>query len=478
MKRTLWATLALDRRQPATLQDQLSSSLREAIQTGSISSGTMLPSTRELASELAISRNTVIAAYDRLMGEGYLESKPRSGIMVREGLGSFGIAVAPTSKTDSRLSLKRRLKFEVPLPKPFHPCQPDVNLFPMSMWNRMRNRVLRRYGAGLLHYQSSFALGWPELRHALAEYLRSNRGVQCGWQNIAITSGSQQALFLLGQLLLKRSSVVACENPGYVGARAAFLHAGAKLRLLPVDELGVVPPQKTGQVDLVYATPSRQFPTGATLPVARRTALLEYIQRAGAWMVEDDYDSEFRYTRPPLPSLHSLDRSGRVIYLGTMSKVLLPTLRIGYLVLPDSLVAGFESLRLVTEDHGPMIDQATLAEFLLQGGFYSHIRRCRKNYAKRLEVFLRVAEQLRLPLEFRFTDGGMNQTGLFHDSSTDDVAVSKALSQAGLDVRALSHYSSNTKQYRPGLVFGFTAFSPATIRNSLKVVAQVLEKFA
>jgi GntR family transcriptional regulator / MocR family aminotransferase len=477
MKREPWSAFDLDRDQPTTLQSQLTERIRQAIQRGALSSGTMLPSTRELARELTIARNTVIAAYDRLLGEGYLESRPRSGIVVGEGIRSSDWPKA--SRTESnvgRRSSSCKFKFDVPLPKPFRPCQPDVELFPLSFWNRMRNRVLKRFGAGLLHYQSAFALGWPDLRYALAEYLKTNRGVQCQWQNIAITSGSQQALFLLGQLLVKRGSAVGCEDPGYEGARSAFAHAGAQLRALEVDEVGVVTPKNRDRLDFVYTTPSRQFPTGATLPVARRLALLDYIRRTGAWLIEDDYDSEFRYSRPPLPSLLSLDTTGQVIYMGTMSKVLLPTLRIGYLVLPESLVTPFQSLRLVLDDHGPMIDQATLAEFIKQGGFFSHIRRCRKAYSARLEVFVQTTKQLKLPLNFLFTDGGMNQTGLFHDPSVDDHTVSKALALADLDIPPLSQYRHNKKSDQPGLVFGFAAHSPTVIRTALKTVSQVFEK--
>lgn len=474
MKRKLWSSIALDRALPQSLQVQLSDGLKGQIQATVLAAGTLLPSTRDLAKELGVSRNTVIAAYDRLLGEGYLESRPRSSIVVCAGVnGKWD----PPSVSEQSKTLpgetRPEERFAVNSPPAFRPCQPDVRLFPMPLWNRMRNRALKKWGAHLLHYQSAFALGWPGLRQALANYLAASRGVHCRWQNIAITSGSQQALFLLSQLLLNSKSRVAMEDPGYPGARLAFRHAGARIQSMPSEALGTSFPSPTRRVDLIYTTPSRQFPTGATLSVARRLRLLEGANRAQSWLLEDDYDSEFRYARPPLPSLHGLDRSGRVIYLGSMSKVLLPTLRIGYVVLPDTLVDPFESLRLLVDDHGPMIDQAALAEFIEQGGFYSHIRRSRKAYAARLQVFLQTAQQLRLPLHFEHTDGGMNQTGMFRDKSVDDQSVSAALSAAGLDIRALSLYRHRQQGGQPGLVFGFTAFEPAVIRAALKSTAHV-----
>jgi GntR family transcriptional regulator/MocR family aminotransferase len=234
-----------------------------------------------------------------------------------------------------------------------------------------------------------------------------------------------------------------------------------------------VPPAKLARGALFYTTPSRQFPTGATLPVARRLALLKAAEESSAWILEDDYDSEFRYSRAPLPSLHSLDTAGRVIYLGTMSKVLYPALRIGYLALPPSLVEPFADLRATAEDHGPFIDQATLAEFLACGVFYSHIRRCRRAYAERLETFLDSARPL--PFRFPHTDGGMNLMGLWTAAprSSDD-ALQARLDEAGFDVAATSRYAIGPS--RRGLLFGFTAFEPAVIRAGCRRLAALLDR--
>jgi GntR family transcriptional regulator / MocR family aminotransferase len=463
--------LNLDRSKAISLQEQLVVGLRSKIRSGMLGAGEALPSTRELAQDLGISRNTVIAAYDRLLGEGYLESQLRSGIFVSPNL---AVRDATHATVCSRLHALKPVDQEVVLrgPSPFRPSQPDVRLFPLALWNRIRNRELRTIGTGILNYQSRFALGVPSLRHALAQYLNDSRGVRCDWKQIAITSGSQHALFLLSQLLLKKGDSVWIENPGYLGARRAFELAGAKLRLMDVDEQGCVAPKNVGNAKLVYVTPSRQYPTGACMPAARRLAMLEVVSTSDAYLIEDDYDSEFRYARAPLPSLHSLNSQGGVIYLGSMSKVLFPSLRIGYIVLPHELIEPFERLRLVVDDHGPLIDQATLAAFISSGAFYTHVRRCRKVYAERLATFLESIEKNHIPLDFPFTDGGMNQTGYFKDSATNATTAANQLQQQGLDVPAIQHFSIG--KARSGLVFGFTAFEHSVIRSSLATVGKVL----
>jgi GntR family transcriptional regulator/MocR family aminotransferase len=396
----------------------------------------------------------------------------RSGIFISAELALRSLSDAPKSRAaQSRISAFDQ---EAVLcgPVPFRPSQPDVRLFPLATWNRLRSRAMKSLGTGLLHYQSRFALGLPSLRHALAAYLFESRGVRCEWTQIAITGGSQQALYLLGQLLLKRGDTVLLEDPGYRGARFAFEHAGARIRTMPVDDHGAVAPKPPKSTRIIYSTPSRQYPTGACLQVARRLAMLDAAQASKAWLLEDDYDSEFRYTRAPLPSLHSLDSKGRVIYLGSMSKVLFPSLRIGYIVLPRELVQPFESLRLIVDDHGPLIDQATLAEFIVSGEFYTHIRRCRKEYAVRLTTFLETAESSHLPLAFPFTDGGMNQTGFFVDPQVNGELASQQLAVHGLDIPSTERFSIG--KTRQGLVFGFTAFDQKMIQTQVAKVARVL----
>jgi GntR family transcriptional regulator/MocR family aminotransferase len=476
----------LDRKSPVSLQIQLAANLKRLIQAGELNAAEPLPSTRELAAELKVSRNTVVHAYERLISEGFLDSRVRSGVYVSETAPALRSAARPSSPSRGAAPVEPRILDATPSkgPKPFRPCQPDVHLFPLAVWNRLRGKVLRSTDRDLLHYHAEAALGFKPLREILAVYLRDSRGVVCEWWQIAITSGSQQALHLLANLLLKPGDTVYMENPGYVGAVRAWKSARAAIRYMPVDANGMVfPPLGSEPVSIVYVTPSRQFPTGASLSLARRLALVngaKSTQPARAndqsqvetltetpldtWIIEDDYDSEFRYVAPPLPSMQSLDSGNRVIYVGTFSKLLFPSLRLGYVVLPKSLVEPFHELKCTADEHGSLIDQATLAEFIEGGSFYSHVRRARRHYAERQEVFLTAIAKSSLPFDFRYRDGGMNLTG-FLPSHLDDRAFSAALHQAGLDVPALANYSHGETE--PGLVFGFTAFTPSQIRRGI-----------
>lgn len=457
------AGIFLDANSRFTLQGQISWQLKEHIHSGTLMPGEALPSTRELATQLKVSRNTVVYAYDRLMSEGYLEPISRSGIFVSTSLprpqrrqraqrANPTSAIADSAQTPQTLGS----------PAPFRPCQPDVSLFPLFVWNRLRGRALRTLGSSLLHYQASCNPGLPALRENLASYLRDSRGVRCDWRQIVITSGSQQALYILANLLLRSEDRVYMEDPGYVEARLACQNAGARIDTAPIDDEGLELPASAGRrFSLIYTTPSRQFPTGASLSLRRRFGLIDLAARTKTWVIEDDYDSELRYGARPLPSLQSLDRSGRVIYVGTFSKLLFPSLRLGYVVVPEPLLDRFQWIKHLIDDHLPLIDQAALALFLESGAFYSHIRRCRRAYAERQSLLLNLVRESDLPLEFKYTDGGMNLTG-FLPAGTDDRKWAACLKGAGFDVPSLSQYAF--RKVQPGLVFGFTAFDTATIR--------------
>lgn len=465
-------TIALRREESASLHGQLAAQLRSRIQQGELSAGERLPSSRELAAALQISRNTAIAAYDNLVTEGYLEARDRSGIFVGREAQAFRLtthAVSPPKTPPRALHSTPLAGFRAPAP--FRPSQPDVRLFPMHIWNRQRARLLRR-GTGILNYQSVFSSGFDHLRQIVAGYLRDSRGVRCDWREVAITAGSQQALFLLAHLLVERGDRVYMEDPGYLGARLALKQAGARIVPLPVDAQGIcLPRSESRPVSLIYVTPSRQFPMGYCMSLGRRLELLQAAVRMRTWIVEDDYDSEFRYGSPPLPSLQHLDEHRRVIYVGTFSKILFPSLRIGYVVLPPKLVDKFNRLKHVSEDHGPLIDQATLATFMESGAFYTHLRRCRRVYAERRQLLLEGARRLGLPFSFPNADGGMNLAALMPAEWEDDW-LREQFRTTGLDVLPLSRYAISHEV--SGLLLGFTAFDSRAITRGLEKLATIL----
>jgi GntR family transcriptional regulator/MocR family aminotransferase len=261
------------------------------------------------------------------------------------------------------------------------------------------------------------------------------------------------------------------EDPGYPGARNAWSHAGATIVPAPVDEEGIrLAGGERPSAALIYVTPSHQFPLGACMSLGRRLSLLQAARAAGAWIVEDDYDAEFRYTSMPQPSLQSLDEHGRVIYIGSFSKTLCPGLRLGYVVLPPALVEPFAALKSTMDDYSPLVDQATLAAFLDSGGFYAHLRRCRRSYAERQAFFLEQIERRKLPLRFPVTGRGMNLAGMLLEDMNDE-RLSRRLHTAGLDIPALSRYAMRPIQ--PGLLFGLAAFDIKQIREGVGRMARV-----
>jgi len=322
-------------------------------------------------------------------------------------------------------------------------------------------------------WEGDFA-GLPRLRRALAMYLQESRGVQCTAEQIVITAGTQEALCLISALLIERNDEVWIEDPGYLGARAAFCGTEGKLVPIAVDAEGITIPSKRRTPKLIYTTPSRQFPRGVTMSLSRRLALLEFMRKANGWIIEDDYDSEFRYRDRPMPSLQGLDKNGSVIYVGSFSKVLFASLRLGYLVAPANLVKMLRKLKEVGSGPVPAIDQATTAVFLEQGHFATHVRRMRKLYRERRDIFLHEANKCFSGLiEFPTIDAGMDVMGyLKHDVS--DAELSRRFGAVGIDCPPLSSYSLRTCE--PGLLFGFTAYTPAQTRLAMQAAAKSISR--
>jgi len=476
----------LDRRQRASLQAQLYRQIRELIISGQLKPGVRVPSTRDLVDQLGVSRNTIVYAMDQLVSEGYLNSRVGSGIYVAKLQTRPEHLITRAGKLTLRRSRQLRISkraeslsptgispaYSSSKVRPFHPCQPAVEDFPIRNWNRARSYALRSKPREL--FGECDPAGLPRLRRALSTYLRDARGVRCTAGQIILTAGTQQALSLTGSLLIDRGDPVWIEDPGYLGARAALLAAGASLVPIPVDSEGLTIPEGYTKPRLIYSTPSRQFPLGTTMSLNRRLALLEFARQNNVWIIEDDYDSEFRYIDRPLPSLQGLTDDDSVIYTGSFSKVLFPSLRLGYLVLPGSLVEVFRKAREIQDGGSSAVDQATAAVFIEEGFFSTHVRRMRELYRERLEVFLDEANKHTTEwLSFPAIESGMDAAGWLKPG-TDDVRISRTLAAAGIDVPPLSAYSLSPCQ--PGLVFGFTAFSLAQIRSSMKIVASSIRE--
>ena len=484
------ATLVLDPTTDTPLYRQLYQIVRQAILAGQLAPGTRLPSSRELARELGVSRTTMVNAFEQLLAEGYVEGKTGSGTYVARVLpdellhlqGAVRKRASPIR--GSRLLSKRgqSLLATLPLslanqrePRAFRPGIPALEAFPVALWRQLLTEYWQQPPAMLL--SSSHPAGYQPLREAIAAYLGAARAVQCTPEQVIVVNGAQQGLDLVARLLLDPGDAAWMEEPGYLGARGAFLAAGATPVGVPVDREGLdiaAGEARRADARLVYVSPSHQYPLGVTMSLARRLALLAWAQRVGAWIIEDDYDSEYRYAGRPLASLQGLDTTGRVIYLGTFSKVLFPTLRLGYLVVPPDLVDAFTAMRSLVDRHSRLVEQAVLADFLSEGHFARHIRRMRTLYAERQAYLVEAA---------RYTLGGLlrleaNQTGMhllgWLPAGVDDVGVSRQAAECGLEAPPLSSYCMDPVR-QGGLVLGYAHCTRQEIEHGIDLLAHALE---
>ncbi|MGH9948556.1 MAG: PLP-dependent aminotransferase family protein, partial [Pyrinomonadaceae bacterium] len=358
--------------------------------------------------------------------------------------------------------------------RPFQNGLTAVNEFPFETWSRIAAKYYKNPPISLLGY--GYSQGYPPLREAVAAHLRSARGVNCTAEQILITSGAQQALDLTARIFLSTKDKVLVENPCYLEARNLFAAAGAEIVSLEVDEEGFDPSKipKTGKnAKLIYVTPSHQYPLGVTMSLSRRLALLDWARANNAWIIEDDYNSEFRYAGRPLASLQGLDKLGRVIYIGTFSKTIFPALRIGCAVVPPELVGIFTTARNFNDVHSGLIEQAILADFIAEGHFGRHIRRMRKLYEKRQQVLIQECEKhLKGLLEIKKADAGMHLVGWL-PKGVDDKLISKKGTQQNLILAPLSAYFEN-KISHGGLILGYTAFDERQIKDGIKKLASIL----
>jgi GntR family transcriptional regulator/MocR family aminotransferase len=477
---------------PRTLYKQLYDRVREAILTGALPLGGRLPSTRTLAADLGVSRNTVEGAFAQLQAEGFLVRRVGAGTFVAgtlpegdrppratRGQRSRPAAPARPEGADALSARGRAVAAAAPGREPFGaqplvPCLPALDLFPFQSWQRVVARRVRRSGRELLHYGE--AEGYRPLREAVATHVATARAVRCDWRQVVILTSTQQALDLVGRLLLDPSDAAWIEDPGYGGARAALATAGARLVPVPVDGEGLVVDAGVARAPharLAYVTPSHQFPLGGAMSLARRLALLQWARRQGSWIVEDDYDSELRYTGRPLASLQGLDAADRVVYVGTFNKVMFPSLRLAYAVVPPDLVDAVAAARQLVDGHTPTLMQAALADFIEAGHFGAHLRQMRVVYRERRDAFLAaVAAELGPRLELGASDTGMHVTGWLGAAADDRLVVARA-ARRGVELRALSGYYLGPG-VRQGLVLGYSCAPPPVTRRALRTLSSVL----
>lgn len=467
--------------------------MRAAILSGELKDGMKLPSTRALADELNVSRNTVLNAYRQLLAEGYLESREGSGTFVARVLPEYLLtaprppqpATARPARTESPrpfFSAHARAQIAVSQPpssnkplRPFMPEPPALDAFPYQLWSRLVVRQARRMPVKSFMYQGS--AGYPPLREAIAAHVAVSRQVHCTAEQVMIVPGSQGALDLAARLLIDAGDPVWMEDPGYPGARGAFLGARARIVPVPIDEEGLVVNvgiERAPQARLVYLTPSHQFPLGVTMSLARRLALLDWAKRANAYVIEDDYDSEFRFASRPLATLQGLDDAERVIYIGTFSKVLFPSLRVGYMILPPQLVDAFLKVRRLIDIHSPMLEQAVLADFMAEGHFRRHLRRMRTLYAERRSALLAAARDL--PLEIDSSAAGIHCVGWLPEE-IDDAALVDQAPNYDLDLTPISSFCAEPLP-RKGLLLGYGGFNVREIGAGVRRLGALLRSFS
>jgi GntR family transcriptional regulator / MocR family aminotransferase len=471
----------LDRASDAPLHRQIYDQWRQGILTGRFRRAERVPSTRELCTALEVSRSTVTQAYDQLIAEGYLESTRGAGTFVCRELPDELLrpnhkqvhrseAVPPIRL--SRFGSGLNDDFAYPPTPPgfirFAQWRPDLTLFPISIWRKLVMRRLRTASSELFDY-SDESSGYGALRDEIAAYVARSRAVRCTPEQVIIVSGSAQGIDLCARLLLDAGDEVAMENPGYPGAQRIFAGYGAQLRPARIDDGGIVIQDLGKKARLVYVTPSHQFPTGVAMSLTRRLELIEWSRRHNAVLIEDDYDSEYRYSGPPLPALQGLAPEGAVIYIGTFSKVMFPSLRLGYVIAPLSLVPQLRRAKWLADRHTPVPDQAALADFIAEGHLERHIRRMRRVYGERRQALVESLDRHfgdRVQIHGEST--GMHVLVQFHGEKIAEKA-------AAAKVQIFSSAGCYLREPPPGeFILGFSSISERSIREGVRRLAEAI----
>lgn len=468
------------------LNHQIYNAVREAILTQLLPSGLQLPSSRDLAKELAISRNTVTYAYEQLIAEGYLETRAGSGTFIADtspdlilGARQRNLAGIDTSG-QSELSARGKQLIEHAAVSDvqwgaFMPGVPDVTLFPNNIWSRLQNKHWRRSRSELLTYGE--AGGYMPLREAVAEYLRIARSVNCRARQVIITTGIHQSLDIVVKMLAEHGDTAWIEDPCYWGTRSVLNSLGITSVAMPVDAEGL----RMQQTDLpqtprfICTTPSHQYPLGMIMSLSRRRMLLEYAASRKIWIIEDDYDSEFRYDSRPLAALQGMDTHDRVLYMGTFSKTMFPSMRIGFLVVPESLATAFAIGVSELYRGSQVFMQAIMADFMIEGHFAAHIRRMRILYAERLKI---LQEAIAYHFADRITltggEAGLHLT-LGLPAQCDDLAICRDARAVGILIRPLSPYYMDSKTAKRGLLLGYGCVSSEQIRAAFDKLAVIIK---
>ncbi len=477
----------VERKAGKPLYLQVYDAFRGAIVGRNLRAGERIPSTRSLASELRISRIPVLNAYAQLLAEGYFKTRTGAGTFVSSSLPDLAAASEDHSTGTVRVHtaprpVARRTSLIPRYRRPawvsgqgaFSVSQLAIDAFPFRVWSNLVSRYWRNLHRSALQYGDP--MGLKELREEIGAYLRASRSVRCEWQQIMIVSGSQQALDISARVLLEAESPVWLEEPGYWLTRHILTAAGCRIVPVPVDEDGLdvaVGIKRCRKARAAYVAPSHQYPLGATMSASRRLQLLEWAQSAGSWIIEDDYDSEYRYDSKPIASLQGLDHSSRVIYIGTFSKVLFPSLRVGYIVIPSDLVDHFVAVRHAMDVSPPHQVQAVLADFINEGHFSRHIRRMRLAYGERREVLVNcIRKEFGSALQMHGAEAGLHLTVTLPKGYRDR-AISAQAARQNLWLWPLSPSYIGAAS-RQGLILGFGGTPAAEIPHAVRRLRAVL----
>ncbi|MGA8222562.1 MAG: PLP-dependent aminotransferase family protein [Candidatus Acidiferrales bacterium] len=478
--------IALDSKSKTPMHRQVSEWFRRAILEGQLRPGQRVPSTRNLAAELKVSRIPVLSAYEQLLAEGYLETFVGAGTCVASSIpddafrpakgkirdGSAHLAQGKAPRRTSRRAALLRMP-----PQPwlnilgaFRVSLPALDHFPIRAWSKLVNRHLRNPPREMMAYGNS--KGFMPFREAIAEYLGAVRAVRCEPSQILVTTGSGLGLQISAQVLLNSKERVWMEEPGYPGARLALMTVEAQLLPVPVDEEGLNVREgirRGRSAQAVYITPSHQYPLGVTMSATRRMLLLNWAVRNGAWIIEDDYDSEFRFGARPIASLQGLDDDARVIYVGTFSKVMFPALRLGYVVVPKDLVPAFSAVRAATDDFSSTLYQVVMTDFIREGHFARHIRRMRILYRERRTALVQaIREQMSDLLEVIGAEAGMHLVALLPPGISDR-EVSRKATQMSISAMPLSSCYSKPPA-RGGLILGYGGADAQQIYDGIRML--------